>query len=128
MSEPSKDKSGNKPEPSRELMSYEALRAQRHMEIEVHTSEKDKHPVPVTINGYSFVIKRGVRAIVPESVVKVLQDAVRTEYDPPPKLGEQPIPRNVLSYPFMVTRQEVPKEELEKIWAEKGRKFMKEKP
>lgn len=71
----------------------------RRAEIIIATHERDRQPVPVGVNGKTYLIKRGEKAIVPEAVVKVLNNAVQYQYDP--KSMER---QEVLSYPFQVKR------------------------
>lgn len=53
------------------------------VDITIHNGtegEIGKKPVDVSINGYRYAIKRNVRVTVPVEVVKILQNAIRTEY------------------------------------------------
>lgn len=49
--------------------------------IVIAEDAKDKQPVPVGVNGLTYAIKRGVPVSVPVSVVEVLRNAVRKEWD-----------------------------------------------
>ena len=90
---------GGDTEPSPEPEAAPAKKAKRRAEIIIATHERDRQPVPVGVNGKTYLIKRGEKAIVPESVVKVLNNAVQYQYDP--KTMER---QEVLSYPFQVVR------------------------
>jgi len=68
-------------------------------EIVIQTDSRDKQPVQVGVNGKMFVIKRGEKVVVPASVVEVLNNAVRYEYDPSDMARTE-----VLSYPFQIIR------------------------
>jgi len=69
-------------------------------EITIATDSRDKQPVFVSVNGRSYVIKRGEKVTVPASVVEVLSNAVQYVYDP------QTLERQeVLSYPFQTHRE-----------------------
>lgn len=73
---------------------------EKRFEIIIATHDQDKQPVPVGVNGKTYLIQRGKRVEVPESVVKVLESAVQFQYDP--KTMER---TEVLSYPFQVMRE-----------------------
>lgn len=72
----------------------------RRFEIIVSTHDQDKQPVQVGVNGRSYVIERGKKVIVPESVVEVLNNAVQHQYDP--KTMEE---TRVMAYPFQTVRE-----------------------
>lgn len=73
---------------------------ERRFEIIIQTDGKDKQPVPVGVNGKMWAIQRGKNVIVPESVVEVLKNANRYEYDP-----EDMSRTEVLAYPFQIVRE-----------------------
>lgn len=60
-----------------------------------------KEPVPVGVNGKVYLIQRNMDVPVPIEVMKVLENANKTEYDLGPN-GEPINPRDVPSYPFSV--------------------------
>lgn len=68
---------------------------EKRYKLTIATSESDDKPVPVTINGYTYTIPRGVEVEVPEAVIEVLKNAVGQKLDPKTKEW-----REVLSYPF----------------------------
>ena len=72
----------------------------KRFEIIVQTDSRDKQPVQVGVNGRMYVIKRGVKVIVPAAVVEVLNHAVRYEYDPADMQRTE-----VLAYPFQIARE-----------------------
>ena len=72
---------------------------ERQFEIIISTHEQDKQPVQGGINGKSFVIKRGEKVIVSESIVENLKCAVQFHYDSEMNRTE------VQSYPFQIVRE-----------------------
>lgn len=68
---------------------------EKRYKVIIQTSDQDQQPVPVFVNGRSYVIKRGEEVTVPASVVEVLNNAVQHVYDPS-TMKE----RTVLAYPF----------------------------
>jgi len=72
---------------------------ERQFEIIISTHEQDKQPVQGGVNGRSFVIKRGEKVIVSESIVGVLASAVQRHYDSEMNMTE------VQSYPFQILRE-----------------------
>ena len=73
---------------------------EKRFEIIIQTDGKDKQPVPVGVNGKMWAIQRGKNVIVPESVVEVLKNANRYEYDPKDMSRTE-----VLAYPFQIVRE-----------------------
>lgn len=73
---------------------------EKRFEIIVATHERDKQAAQVSVNGRMYLIERGKKVIVPESVVKVLETAVRDVYDP--KTMEK---SEIMSYPFQTLRE-----------------------
>jgi hypothetical protein len=73
---------------------------ERQFEIIIATHEQDKQPVQGGINGKSFVIKRGEKAVVSESIVEVLKCATQHHYDPGTMERTE-----VQSYPFQIIRE-----------------------
>ncbi len=61
-------------------------------------------PVPVSLNGNQFTIKRGNPVEVPVELIEVLNNAVETSYDQVTNADQstQMVPRESLSYPFQV--------------------------
>ena len=72
---------------------------ERQFEIIISTHEQDKQPVQGGVNGRSFVIKRGEKAIVSESIVENLKCATQRHYDSDMNMTE------VQSYPFQILRE-----------------------
>lgn len=56
------------------------LNLQKKVKLMIPSTEHDRQPVPVGINGYVFLIERDKEVQVPESVVQVLRDAKLTTY------------------------------------------------
>ncbi|KJZ07168.1 hypothetical protein TW86_18095 [Halomonas sp. S2151] len=69
----------------------------KRFRIIIATSDSDKQPVQVGVNGRMYAIKRGEEVVVPASVVNVLRDAVQHIYDPKTMKESK-----VLAYPFQV--------------------------
>jgi len=65
--------------------------------INIATSEKDKQPVAVGLNGKVYRMKRGVNVEVPEGVVSILNDAIQMHRDPETD-EDRPVP----AYPFQI--------------------------
>lgn len=78
----------------------QSARKEKRFEIIVATHERDKQPAQVSVNGRLYLIERGKKVIVPESVVKVLQTAVRDVYDPATMAKSE-----IMSYPFQTVRE-----------------------
>jgi hypothetical protein len=72
---------------------------ERQFEIIISTHEQDKQPVQGGVNGKSFVIKRGQKVIVSESIVENLRCAMQRHYDSEMNMTE------VQSYPFQIVRE-----------------------
>lgn len=72
---------------------------ERRFEIIITTHDQDKQPVPVGINGQLYLIQRGKKVIVPESVVENLNCAVQFHYDSNMNRTE------LMSYPFQIIRE-----------------------
>jgi len=72
---------------------------ERQFEIIISTHEQDKQPVQGGVNGRSFVIKRGEKVVVSESIVEILKNAVQFHYDSEMNRTE------VQSYPFQIVRE-----------------------
>jgi hypothetical protein len=67
--------------PIENIMSVkDELDAQKKHKIIIPSTETEMDDVFVGINGYTYQIKRDVAVEVPESVIKVLQDAKVTKY------------------------------------------------
>lgn len=77
-----------------------ALAKEKRFEIVIQTDGKDKQPVPVGVNGKMWAIQRGKKVVVPQSVIEVLRNAVRYEYDPKDMSRTE-----VLAYPFQIVRE-----------------------
>jgi hypothetical protein len=69
-------------------------------EISIAQDSQDKQPVPVSVNGYNYVIKRGQKVTVPAAVVEVLDHAVQYVYDPSNMERQE-----VHAYPFQIHRE-----------------------
>lgn len=74
--------------------------------IQIH-KDSNKYaidPVPVSVNGIQFTIRRGVNVEVPVEVIEVLEHARETQYESVMNsdMSTTMVPRDVLSYPFSV--------------------------
>jgi len=69
----------------------------KRIKILIHKTKEDKQPVPVAINGFTWLIKRGHEVAVPIEVIEALRHAIRTELD-----EETMEYIEVPSYPFQV--------------------------
>lgn len=84
----------------------EALHKQKQVEIMIPSgeSEESKSDVPVGINGHTYLIKRDNWVKVPESVVRVLENAKFDVYSQVPRGEDQDgyelVGRQVLRFPF----------------------------
>jgi hypothetical protein len=69
--------------------------------IRIHkTGDKNEQKqVYVGVNGIGYLIKRGEDVLVPEPVMRVLEDAVQTVYDYDDDAGAL-VKRDALAYPF----------------------------
>jgi len=72
---------------------------ERKFEIIIATHEQDKQPAQGGVNGRWFVIKRGEKVIVSESIVENLKCATQRHYDSEMNMTE------VQSYPFQILRE-----------------------
>jgi hypothetical protein len=81
-----------------------ALKGQKLIKIRIPSTETQKDPVPVGVNGYTYLIKRDHTVEVPESVVEVLNNAVATLYDQKEREdgneGMELVPYDALRFPF----------------------------
>lgn len=75
----------------------DAPKPEKRYTVIIAKDATDKQPVPVSVNGKNYIIKRGEKVKVPASVVAVLQNAVQFIYDPETLEREE-----VHSYPFQV--------------------------
>jgi len=57
-----------------------ALRSQAKVKITIPSSETEKDPVTVSLNGYAYQIKRDEDVEVPKDIEKVLMNAKTTTY------------------------------------------------
>jgi hypothetical protein len=81
------------------------LDAQPKYKIMVPSTELDREDVKVGICGYTYQIQRDKPVSVPESVVKVLQQAVVTSYKQVPRKegeGYDLVPFESMRYPFQI--------------------------
>jgi hypothetical protein len=81
-------------------------RTKNKVKLIIHESanEHDINPVPVSVNGYAYIINRGVEVDVPKAVAEVLNNARMTVYDrKQDENGNEYLkPREALSYPFSI--------------------------
>ncbi len=85
----------------------ELLKKQPRVKIIIQSSERDKGPVDVAINGYAFRIKRDEEVEVPEDVLKVLDNAIMKIYDQVKREdgeGMQLVERKVKRFPYTIVR------------------------
>ncbi len=73
---------------------------EKRFEIIITRHDQDKQPVPVGINGKTYLIQRGQKVIVPRPVVIALENAVQHHYDPDTMERS-----DVQSYPFQIVRE-----------------------
>lgn len=73
---------------------------EKRFEIIIARHDQDKQPVPVGVNGKTYLIQRGQKVIVPESVIGVLETSVQFQYDPATMDRSE-----VQSYPFQIVRE-----------------------
>ncbi len=82
-------------------------KSNKKVKLIIHESanEHDINPVPVAVNGYAYIIKRGEEVEVPKSVAEALNNARMTVYDRrnDDSGNEYLKPREALSYPFSIT-------------------------
>jgi hypothetical protein len=62
------------------VKTMEALKSQEKVKIMIPSSETEKDPVTVSINGYVYQIQRDQTVEVPKDVYRVLLDAKTTTY------------------------------------------------
>lgn len=72
--------------------------------INVAESKEDAQPVPVAVNGYALLLKRGVNLAIPRAYAKVLEHAVEDSITMDPDTGEMH-KRQVSAYPFTYVQQ-----------------------
>ncbi len=58
----------------------DALKKQKHYKISIPSTETQKDPIHVAINGYAYNIPRDTEVSLPESVIEVLKNAKYTTY------------------------------------------------
>lgn len=58
----------------------ELLKRDGRVQLKISSTERDKHAVTVTINGYLYNIPRDKWVVVPTAVIEVLDHASITEY------------------------------------------------
>lgn len=83
----------------------EQLDAQKKYKIMVPSTEIDREDIKIGICGYTYVIQRDKPVDVPESVVKVLQDAITTSYKQVKRKdseGYELISFDSMRYPFQI--------------------------
>jgi len=73
---------------------------EKHYEIIIARHDQDKQPVPVGVNGKTWLIQRGEKVIVPKRVVDNLSNAVQFNYDPATMKRT-----DIQSYPFQILRE-----------------------
>jgi len=61
-------------------LTKEMLNRQKKCRIKVHSTERDKHPVKVSINGYMYLFPRDKWVVVPEAVRATLDEAQIKDY------------------------------------------------
>ena len=90
---------GPKPEP---VTDDQAEPKQKMVRIHINITEDagGSDDVQVGVNGVVHLIKRGKDVDVPESYVEVLEHAITHIYDALPNGGMNPVPREVMLYPF----------------------------
>lgn len=61
-------------------LTKEMLNRQKKYRVKVHSTERDKHPVKVGINGYMYLFPRDKWVVVPEAVKACLDEAQIKDY------------------------------------------------
>lgn len=84
-----------------ELNSEAEIRASRKVKVLIHKTEGDTGSidVPVSVNGKTWLIKRGVEVVIPAYVLEVLQNAIKDIYVQD-DVTKSIVKREVPSYPF----------------------------
>lgn len=87
--------------PAAQVNPRDALDAAPKVKIRIHkTGDKNEQKqVYVGVNGVGYLIKRGEDVLVPEPVMRVLEDAVQSVYDYDDDKGML-VKREALAYPF----------------------------
>lgn len=72
--------------------------------VQIHKTEGDtgSDDVPVSVNGKTWLIKRGFDVQVPDFIVEVLKNAVKDVYEYDTKTNKTSV-RQVPAYPFSVS-------------------------
>ncbi|KAF0218794.1 MAG: hypothetical protein FD174_2577 [Geobacteraceae bacterium] len=81
------------------------LDSQPKVKILIASTETQKDDVTVSIQGYTYLIQRDKEVEVPQSVAKVLQDAILTAYSQQRREdgeGNELVAREVNRFPFQV--------------------------
>jgi hypothetical protein len=73
-------------------------------------SRNSVDPVPVSINGVQYAIRRGKIAFVPECVVEALKNSVELSYEAEDGNVENRVATEVQSYPFQIMEGPMPAE------------------
>ena len=86
-------------------LTRQALDVQPKIKVMIPVTESDKDDVPISINGYTYLVKRGHWVDLPRDVVEVLRNAVYTIYTQKRREGEgaegmELIPEEVPAIPF----------------------------
>jgi|GEM_PF-1866510 len=81
------------------------LDAQKKYKIMIPSSELDREDIKIGICGYTYVIQRDKPVAVPESVLRVLQEAVSTSFKQVARKdseGYDLVPFDSMRYPFQI--------------------------
>lgn len=81
------------------------LDAQKKYKILIPSTELDREDVKVGVCGYVYQIQRDKPVSIPESVLKVLQQAIVTSYKQVPRKegeGYDLVPFDSMRYPFQI--------------------------
>ena len=81
------------------------LDAQKKYKILIPSTELDREDVKVGVSGYVYQIQRDKPVDVPESVVKILQQAITVSYKQVPRKegeGYDLVPFESMRYPFQI--------------------------
>lgn len=94
------------------------LRNQKHYLIYLDEGREESDPkrVYVGVNGYAFWLQRGEQHVVPESIVKNLEESIETKFITRYDAENKPYMerRQVLAYPFRTIR-EATQEEIDEM-------------
>lgn len=87
-------------EPTEDLVDISLMKAdetESRITIIINENERDKQPVPVGVNGKTYLIQRGKKVAVPPAVIEVLNHAEKEVWS-----SDMDESHKVLRYPYQV--------------------------